>query len=342
MLLIIFSCSRNNSSDKYLYYMSFDKEISVQGERIGPIDVLLKPIQLSIFRDSMLIINDDGGETFFYFLDINKGNILGNFGRKGNGPKEFIFPDLATKLITSNEVLITNKAKFYSAFFNIDSMLINNNYFPDKKIFYPVNLVIPYNIFEIKDTLIIGQTSSGDCRFFTLNPENEHFRLIKSDLKFSGSNNINQADLGQILYSSTDFNPNRNKIVSSVRAFDQIDIIDAESLELERSICNSKTIDKQYKYSGALYNKETMFYYIDIQATDRYIFGLYFGKSFMDPNPNVSNELHVFDWDGRALFKITLNIGVSKFVIDQDNKRMFGLDNGSDQPVVSYNLLGLL
>lgn len=336
LLTLSASCSREKNR---IIYSSFNHEIQLEGKRIGPIAYFVKPTQI-FTKDSMLIVNDEGTKYFFSFIDINKGEIVGTYGCRGKGPKEFLLPDVACKY-AQDKVLITDKAKFYSAVFDVDSMLYNKFYFPEKKVIFPPNLTIPYNVFLINDSILIGQTSSEACRFFQINLVNDNYSLVKSELKFKGSNKINRADLGQVLYSSIDYNYGYQKIVSSVRLFDQIDIYNKDTHKIEKSLQKKASKKIMYVYKGETLTEETVMYYIDVLATDKYIIGLYCGKSLKDAIPNVGNEIHIYNWNGEGLVKAQLNIGISKVLLYKGNL-LIGIDQYDDQPLIIYDLKNVL
>lgn len=338
LLLLIFSASCNREKNS-ITITSFDQEIQLEGKRIGPTAYFVKPIQI-FTKDSILVVNDESAEYLFTFIDINKGDIIGSYGNRGKGPKEFLLPDVACKYV-HEKVLITDKAKFYSAVFDIDSMLYNKFYFPEDKIIFPPNLTIPYNVFKINDSLIIGQTTSDACRFFQKNMVNDNYTFVKSELKFKGSNRMNRADLGQVLYSSIDYNYEHQKIVSSVRLFNQIDIFNKDTHKIEKSLQKNASRNIKYAYKGEILTEETMMYYIDIHTTDKYIVGLYCGKSLRDAIPNVGNEIHIFNWNGEGLVMAQLNIGISKVLLYHGNT-LIGIDQYDDQPLVIFDLQNVL
>lgn len=82
--------------------------------------------------------------------------------------------------------------------------------------------------------------------------------------------------------------------------------------------------------------------YSAVQIGAKHIYALYWGHSFDDLKAGkITQEggqyLHVFDLEGKPIRQYTLDRHLTGFFIDEDNKRMIGLDVNSNQPIVEYN-----
>lgn len=79
--------------------------------------------------------------------------------------------------------------------------------------------------------------------------------------------------------------------------------------------------------------RESKMFFIDSYCTDKYIYLLYSKKVIGDNIYNAikSNNVLVFDWDGKAVTKLVLDKEVNFIAIKNDNTCMFAYDKDNDQ-----------
>lgn len=333
LVILILSCQRQNPSS--ILYSNFAKQDSLKGSKVGTKNFFLEPRRLTLI-DSLLVVFDNKTDSFFHFLDTTNFSLKKSFGVKGRGPKEFIAPEISKRPFNNN-LVITNKGKFYFSQFNIDSIFAYSDYFPGNKEFFPPELIIPYNLLIINDTFILGSTSSGTSRIFKFNPFRKKYLESGIDIPLE-MDYLNKSQLGQILYSISDFNPNKQMIVNALRFFDRIDFYDYD-LSIQKSLLkNGNQEPIFYDNKGELISDKTKFYYIDIFTTDKYIFALYCGEEFGKAVPNIGNYLQIFSWEGTPILEFKLNIGLSSIYVTSDNKKLFGISMHDDQPISIFLL----
>ncbi|MDZ7739364.1 MAG: BF3164 family lipoprotein [Bacteroidales bacterium] len=183
---------------------------------------------------------------------------------------------------------------------------------------------------------IIGSTTSGNYRAFLFDIGKGDIVKTVDDIFFEQRSEKNRGHLGQIFYAENDYNFEHECFVSALRMFHRVDLYNSD-LSLRFSIINENEFDPVLSNDPNRYLTDaTMFHYVDVYTTSKYIFALYCGKDFKSATPGIGNEMHVFSWDGDALAKIFLDIGLSRFIIT--DKKIVGINWYENQPIVVYNL----
>lgn len=69
----------------------------------------------------------------------------------------------------------------------------------------------------------------------------------------------------------------------------------------------------------------------------RYIFALYIDQAEMGGKyPFKSKTVHVFDWEGRPVYKIQLDKEISWITLDPQNNRLYA--QGEDDSIWAYDV----
>ncbi len=332
ILALISSCKTTDKKIKY--YSGFNKTFKLNGTKVGPVDHFLEPRKM-VLLDSLIVVSDFKTEKLFHVVIRNNYKLMKSFGIKGKGPGEFQGPDLSKRL-HNNHLVVTDR--YITKKYDLDSMISVPYYEPNTKIVYPVELIIPFNLLYLNSNTIIGSTTSGKFRIFNFNLETRKINYTVDDLFFKQRETKNQLHLGQIFYAINDYNYPREVFVSALRYFKQIDIYNND-LSLRTSIQPENQIEPIFsKDSHSFLDDKTVFHYIDVFTTSKFIYAIYCGKDFITAIAGIGNKLHVFSWEGEALYEIDLDIGLSNIIITDNDKTLIGLNWFDRQPFVIYDL----
>jgi len=124
--------------------------------------------------------------------------------------------------------------------------------------------------------------------------------------------------------------PDQTKLAMVMVRLAQINIVDIETGKIKGFRLKKTPGFTDVVKDPDLFNK---FYYVKISVDDSYIYGLYnHGKNY----PYSTNEVHVFDWGGKFVRKILLDINTGNIAFDPVKKQLYSL-NLEDQLFV-YDL----
>lgn len=341
--MLVSSCK--NTDKKIKYYSIFNETFELNGIKVGPVGHFLEPRQM-VLIDSLIVVSDFETEKLFHVVTRNIYKLKKSFGSKGKEPGEFQGPNMSKRLY-NNHLVVTDR--YITKMYDLDSMISVPFYEPNTEIVYPFELIIPFNLFYLNVTTIIGlngpaiigSTTSGKFRAFSFNPVTRKINYTVDDLFFKQRETKKQLHLGQIFYAINDYNYTREVFVSALRYFNQIDLYNND-LSLVTSIQPKNKIEPIFSDdSHSFLDDETVFHYIDVFTTSKYIYAIYCGKDLVTATAGIGNKLHVFSWEGEALYEIDLDIGLSNIIITDNDKTLIGLNWYDSQPLVVYDLSDL-
>lgn len=124
--------------------------------------------------------------------------------------------------------------------------------------------------------------------------------------------------------------PDGSKIVQVMRHLPQINILDVSTGNLTG--CRMKN-SPDFSLLGT--NMESMnVYYNCVQADDNYIYTTYWGEKPWDDRLGtelpVFNKIHVFDWNGKLLYKLTTDHSFFRIWLDPVRKRLYTINLNND------------
>ena len=125
--------------------------------------------------------------------------------------------------------------------------------------------------------------------------------------------------------------PDGSKIVQVMRHLPQINIIDTQTGKI-----TSYRIKNNPNFSLLETSMESMnVFYNHVHADDNYIYATYWGKEPWDDRFGVEvpifNTIHVFDWNGNLLYKLTTDKSFFRVWSDPVRKRLYTIDMNTDE-----------
>jgi hypothetical protein len=315
---------------------SFEKEINLKGEHIGPKNFFLQPMKIG-FNDSLLIIIDQKTDKLIHFFKKKDFSYISSALPAGRGPGEYAFIEFFNQ-ITDSTIWIYSPQTECLVLYNIDSLM--QNIHPNIDILYKIpksELRICQQIFYISDTVVCGLSTNGKGRIFFWNPVSEKTRFVKNFPllpKFDPDQPLSY--LGNLYYGFSGLKPDKTKIAVAMDKFKRIDVFRTDGSN-DFSLIFPEY--KKPKYVNPNNSKEffegNVLQYIMIYVSDNYIYALYFGELPSD-KPFYAKYIHVFDWEGNAVTKYELDIPIFSFVVDEKMHTIYGVRIFDDQPIVSF------
>ncbi|MBE6301301.1 MAG: hypothetical protein E7085_05530 [Parabacteroides distasonis] len=104
------------------------------------------------------------------------------------------------------------------------------------------------------------------------------------------------------------------------------------------------TVNSTSDYSSAVYKKGNIHGYIDLYATEHYIYALYSGKqmksiseqAFMDVM--LSNAIFVYDWNGNCVCRLVADKPLLNICVSEDNQELIALGWEDDYYLYSFDM----
>lgn len=336
------SCERHKTNDVY-EKIELDKQvkshaIKLEGQEVDLGTEYLYASRYMVYRDTILILcNKDNNEVKLLELyNMNNGELINSYFRKGRGPGELI----SSKYTLNEDLLVIDDFQNdWVAFMHLDSALIDPEYIPKLQKYNYQSLTIMedkngkiliLNPYCFKDD--VAKIDNNAPRFI-ITEDNE--KATKNRYKY---NTYNVVD-GYIIA-----NYEKDRVVfASMTAPPTIEIYDGDLNKL-KELSGPENFEVKYHIEDkwVSYYGGTPISYYGSTLNDENFFVLYYGKIMgVDGKMNKWKPyLFVFDWEGNFQKSYLLDRYVYCLSISQDGSILYatGHDKDNMPKLYQYNL----
>ena len=293
----------------------------------------------AIVKDGLCVLYTPRNNSFYSILDTKTGNHLGEFGIKGNGPKESPSFGISHQIYEENGHIrtlfqdITNKQLMVC---DITKTIEGGRSIYDTII--PCDLAHKYGramsyLSKIDDDKIFvslcttPQTHTGKV----ITPKFGVYSISKQTFlteykvfqdSISDFTAINKWDPYMPFSCKCTVNKSRNKAVIGMTAMPQINLLDITTGDLQciriKGCPNEDT-------------NKNMVYYASIQSDEHYIYALYMNIDndiAIDDYDKYPSELHIFDWNGNLIKRWRFNKFYNEISLDSNKLYAFKFYSG--------------
>lgn len=314
----------------------FQRKSNIQEDSLATIEGLVCD------KENLVVYDLHSGDSYTLF-DKNTGEYITRFGTIGQGPGE-IPSGCYGYLLKKNFSVFDDQMRIVMKY-NLDSLRNNN-----EKV-YPMRLA-KYKMPNVQISRLIA---IDDSTFFCAGTYKSKYQYIlfdkNSKILAYGIEVYNAADSAFNMYTRYLANqgdlvlrPGKNMFAYSVNFSSNLDIIEIVNgkIELKKSLRLGDPIYKSMSngiYQSVDLTEDSQVGYINLSATDRYIYALYSDKKIYE-NGRKSNTILVFDWEGNAVKKYSLDVDAYYIAIDEVDQTIFAAVKKADGgwSVVCYNI----
>ena len=312
LIYFIISCNKTESivfkESKHLYTDTI------------PFNAIFHPTFITL-TDSILVFSSYNTDPLLHFYKTPHLKYMYGTGRKGQNFDEFQAFPMICQNSRSNKLHIWGYTpiKINEFIFTNDSFKLSKSHILDK-----------YNTFNqlhiVRDSLFIYNSVPTE-----LSIKKYNLKLKKE----TGSINFDLDSNNQPFYSSNYglVSANDSFIVYAYTYKKQIDIYNISTLEL-----NKRIIDK-YNFKNPIINdnENNTEHYINIISGKKYFYALHRGKSSKNTTFNT-DIIEVFDYNGNPILKYSFDISPQIFIVDEENRYMYGYNNKYEDYILRYKL----
>ena len=335
MAFLITSCDKGNVKKK----LEFDKIITLKSE---PFELFKQPCVSSInLIDRYIFLIDQCEEKFVHLYNAENYEYYGSFGGKGEGPKEFIFPEIYNQGYVdeadSLHVLIYDDIKKRLADVNVNNIMYGSR--QDFKLYHPSHDgAYVSNFLSLKNFLFTGIFAEYPNRFFINDLKTGDLKSFK----YLPENNITvpKGEEFVIFRNIIRTKPDGSAFVSALDLFPQIDIFDLDGNKTATYALAGKNERLNLNTSIKPLPHKAMHYYMGLFVSNRYIYALNWNMSqqeFID-NVNVPGQIHVFDWKGNPIIQYQLDQKIAAIIVDEKKNIIIGINDTKEHPFFVYKL----
>lgn len=301
-----------------------EEEIILDSCEVEPVLFFLGDM---LINNDMLITMDLKNDVFFQYFKLPNLSYLGSSTLKGGGPDDeiMILPNLQT--VTDStwtfRTLSHQKVVYYDLIENrlqlLEAMKVPNEYSMVMNSFLLKDIILGYDLLGENDKEYIAcDLKSGEVEDF-----GEDFPKVSFSVKTKTPNML----YSKIMSAKNDC----SSFAALYDKFPLLRIYDKEGSVLsEVEFRNNQRNPLCYAtdYSSNKDYLNTTINYMKIKTTDRYIYGLYSGKTHLELSTSSTDmsdycsEVHVWDWSGNPIKRFVLDKPVGCFAVSPDDSFM--------------------
>lgn len=291
--------------------------------------------------DSLLICwNPEFQNHFFTVFNVDTGKEIGSFVEKGHGPEEVISVntifqhfkkgnDIMTMLYASNE------GKLF--LWNISQSVRKEKTVYDTIVSYNNDRIF-FSFYQSEDILLAYKPSHKLSKEEATTPFYEKRTIYSNKLlqnypiyKQKSVINSHARSLDFFFYTWDAIKPDGSKIVQAMMHLPQINIIDTNTGDVVGYRMKNSPDFSLLESDMQQMNR----YYTCVHADDDYIYATYWGKEAWDDRFGVEvpffNTIHVFNWDGKPLYKLVTDQSFYRVWSDSIRKRLYTINMNTDE-----------
>lgn len=315
----------------------YSAAVNLKGIVLISSDSLHAPQNIALVK-SYLVVGDATIHAIQAYR-ADDGAYAKTLGRFGKGPGEIIMPSCLNPSTEQPGIIWV---------FDLQVMRLTEFDVDKEKHLRTIDLTsgLPYNPVLMGDSLILscGLLYVGG-RFGIYDSTGKFIRNVGIIPEGSAANVPVQLHL-QAYQSTLRVNPRKSLLVVGTRYGDRLDILKADG-EILRTVHGPVSANPFYTVVSAggtpvmaTDEKKTLYGYIDIAVTEKYIFALFSGRTRNDfpGRANFGNHVHVFDWDGKIIRAYNLDSDVLSIAVDGDGRYLYGIQHEPRIAVIRFEL----
>ena len=350
---IFISCNSNSIIDKKweLVKLTDIKKTVVDSFNIRPVNYLPYDI---IRRDSSLIIRNLQSDTIFRVFSLPSFKYMGWFGKLGKGPNEF----LLAPLIREHNGLIQLSDVRKIMLIDLPQKNIKNKFRIINEFLVPGKLMPLNETFSLNDDRYYGITFMGKKSDLEKRKELVYFNTKTNDtgslIDFPTSLFRDFPSYSFLYPKSITISPENDKFAFCYLLYPLIRIFD-KRLEIIKEIW-VEDLPKQIAFknvsatvsSGKRSNLPLSYgYYRKVISSSKLIYALYLSDKGIEKETGklsyerlqLSNpELHVFTWEGKPVYRISLRKATSAIELSADEKYLYSVEADKEDKIFVYDI----
>jgi len=329
-LIFFCSCSDQPNSDDIEWVTVKSKPLKLKKDLGYPREIYTIDSLLIIRNHSIGLIN------YFEIIDLKTNACLVDFGKKGKGPDEFLYPKDLFFNADTTKLLVFDAPK--QAISSIDIQKLKQgsvDVSPSRIKTKELGYLLLKNVRSLRDNLYIAEAESEDGRFVIFDNTS---RIISISGDYSDNLFLNQKltplQKARIQQGEIAINSSCSRVASITYYSDLMEIFSINDHVKRLSLSDVKyPINGQFKGKGPhktyIKSRKSILGYTSIASTSEFIYCL-FSKDTVEKhvkNNSIpqSKVIHVFDWNGNKIRNIELDIAINKLVINEQMNILIGL-----------------
>lgn len=287
-------------------------------------------------HDSSLVVINRKVAPFFYVYDKNTFSLQGAFGAEGSGPGDFLFPFFLGTMHDGGEampVYDVNLASFKHI--NLESAMKSESD-AIKSVPMPVSLIGSPDLYQMADSLYLGNIDSGEGLFFMYHPEKDKQEWID----FPASLLPPEDDFTVMNMNRITVNERQGKVASGMCFYNKVFLYQLDGTLIKEIQIGEKEIFPRVVNQHYI-SEDNLLCCKDVQSTEDFIYVLMQDIKEKDTQfpVHATSRILVFDWDLNYVKTYRLPHYATTLLPDKDSDRVFytAINKEGDTEVHYFN-----
>ena len=329
LLAVLFSCSTKKEQEEVVV-QSLKHEVLMGDEYlIGKIN------DMALMNDSIPVVINVGSDKMFQVLDYPRKKVV-EVGNVGQGPDDFLLSfGLSSKKGNTFSANDVNRCRFSTVHLNTedDSWWVEHHLkFESFSHIYikPIanNRYVATGIYDDCHLMLLDEKGTTLKGFGEWPYQDEQEKKVSGQIRAS------------VYQGKLEVSPSGDKLVFAVMSGDIIyfyRVLPDGDLEL---VSKQENAYAHYDYTSGAHDGTAPEHYIDACTTEDYVYTLYSGRSLKEYGLKCfqSNLIHVYDWEGKLVKKLQLDIDVQQIAVTKDNRKIYAIADLPDPVLVVFEL----
>ncbi len=322
--ILISSCTIPVQDKQAFEEVHFSDEVQLSED-------LLRPDMFCVI-DSVMVVydNNKGSNKLFYAFNVTTGQLYSKFGIMGSGPEDYNFPVQMEYNESTNEICILdrNHSKVYG--YRLQDIVEGRDIKTSSIIKIPIDA--SRAVFQNDSSgYCLGAFSTGMIGKY----KNETITGYYLDFPDIKDHFLNSNQKFGLFQGDITMNRDGTRLVYSSARCDLIKVISIENNEAKEIMTHYSYTPKFRKMEGDYFSilPENPNGYISVTESNDFIFALFSGRSEREYGGGhyFGNTLHVFDWNGKIVKKITLDKDAWQLHMDRKSEKLYTIHFTTDE-----------
>ena len=298
--------------------------------------------------DTLLMLQLMDDERIWSVYNVNNLEHLGHVGRTGDSPHAFISPKYSGQFTYQEndyKVWLFDSRKYQLKKVSLFESLKEDKLVVEEEIRINPNSGLDQEVFKINDTLLVGNQGYQAIEKSRLKGYNPITENIVYDSGLQPKLLNGEQMIGPMLYfiymDYIAITPS-GEFLSAMSDFNRIDMF-TKDLQLHTTITTGNYVEEfdaaaNLEKTDEEKEEEDYSYYADIFAGKNQFYAMYRNQK-QSEYYNVSKEveIHVFDYDGNPIQKLTIPEYLISFTVNEVNGYIYGVDHMNEK-ILRYKL----
>lgn len=324
--------------EPYFDHRDFDPEV-LQSAVLNADEFLAMPRRLTV-AGGYLVVSDMASDQSIHVFDRDSGLHVGSFGRRGDGPGEFMtFPELSVVPGQTDIVYAFDPTKAQVTRLEVPGGAIDE--FEGRSVLRVPTAQLAYGLRMLDQSRAVSLGFFRDGRL-------GFFDLLDGDSRYTGSvpepEDAVRYDIAQQAYQSILIpRPDGKRFAVLTNRASQIEIYDEDG-RLLSSTDGPYAFPVDYlvhRRDGYMAGPRNRFGYSSGAATNERIFALFSGRAeghFRGWRGSHAEFLHVLDWNGQIEQVFRLDREVLQIALGESGTRLYALTDYPEPAILTFEI----